>query len=93
MLEVKRVYIDTRFKTSDSKSDSDFIIELPKTINIPEDTIAYVNDIILPVSWTTTDEIRNSFDYSLLHYVDGGYDTSCWISPTDFNDYHGSTLA
>ena len=55
MLEVKNVYIDTRFKTADSRSDSEFIIDLPKTINIPEDTIAYINDIVLPVSWTTID--------------------------------------
>jgi hypothetical protein len=59
MLEVKKIYIDTRFKTSDSKSDSGFTIELPKTINIPDDTLAYINDIVLPVSWTTIDERNN----------------------------------
>ena len=56
MLELKKIYIDTRFKTIDSKSDSDFTIELPRTINIPDDTTAYTNDIVLPVSWTTADE-------------------------------------
>ena len=56
MLEVNQIYIDTRFKTPESQSDSDFIIELLKTINIPEDTIAYINGIVLPVTWTTIDE-------------------------------------
>ena len=59
MLEVRKIYIDTRFKTEDSKPDSDFTIELPKTINIPDDTIAYIKDIVLPVSWTTIDERHN----------------------------------
>ena len=39
MLEVNKIYIDTRFKTEDSKSDSDFTIGLPKTVNTPDDTI------------------------------------------------------
>ena len=60
MLDVNKIYIDTRFKAEDSKSDSDFIIELLKTINIPDDTIAYINDIVLPVSWTTINESNNT---------------------------------
>ena len=76
MLEVKKIYIYTRFKTADSRSDSDFIIEFAKTINIPEDTIAYINDIVLPVAWTTIDERTNKLYYSISHYVHGGYETS-----------------
>ena len=79
MLEVKKIYIDTRFKTADSRSDSDFTIELPKTINIPEDTICYINDIVLPVSWTTIDERNNRLYYSISHYANGNYDTAYWI--------------
>ena len=60
VLEVKQIYMFTIFKTEDSKSDSDFTIELPTTINIPDDTLAYINDIMLPVSWTTADEITNN---------------------------------
>ena len=92
MLECKQIYIDTRFKTADSRSDSDFTIEQPKTINIPEYTIAYINDIVLPVSWTTIDERNNNLYYSISHYVNGGYETSCWVAPTDFKNYNGSTL-
>ena len=92
MLEVKKIYIDTRFKTSDSRSDSDFTVELPKTINIPEDCIAYINDIVLPVSWTTIDERNNKLYYSISHYVNGSYEISYWVLPTDFKNYNGSTL-
>ena len=83
MLEVKQIYSDTKFKTEDSKSDSDFTIELPKTINIPDDTVAYINDIVLPVSWTTIDERNNNLYYSIVHYPDAAYDTSYWALPTD----------
>ena len=92
MLEVQK-YIDTRFRTEDSKSDSEFTIGLPRTVNIPDDTMAYMNDIVLPVSSTTIDEPTKQIYYSISHYVSGGYDTSYWILPTDFNNYNGSTLA
>ena len=84
---------DTRFKTSDSKSDSDFTIELPRTINIPDDTVAYINEIVLPVSWTTIDERNNKLYYSISHMVDGNYNKSHWILPTDYRNYNGTTLA
>ena len=87
------MYIDTICKTEDSKSDSDFTIALPKTINIPDDTIAYINDIVLPVSWTTIDEVNHKLYYSISHYVNGGHDTSYLILPSDFKNYNGSTLA
>ena len=97
MLDVNKIYIYiyiyTKFKTEDSKSDSGFTIELPKTINIPDDTIAYIHDIVLPVSWTTIYEINHKLYYSISHYVNGGHDTSYWILPSDFKNYNGSTLA
>jgi hypothetical protein len=62
MLDIKKVYIDTRFKTSDSVSDSDFYVELPLSINIPDKCICYIDDIVLPVSWTMIDS-RNNYVY------------------------------
>ena len=59
MLDIKKVYIDTRYKSSDSNSDSDFFVELPLAVNIPDKCICYVDDIVLPVSWTMIDD-RNS---------------------------------
>ena len=69
MLDIKKVYIDTRFKTPDSKSDSDFFIELPRSLNVPEDTICYVTDIVIPVSWTTIGA-RNNQLYLYTNYTD-----------------------
>ena len=36
-LGMKKVHIDTRFKTADSKGDTDFAVETPKTFNLPDD--------------------------------------------------------
>ena len=54
-LEIKKIYIDSRFKTSDSKSDTDFNIELPRTFNVPDGVVAYIDDIVIPISFSTVD--------------------------------------
>ena len=59
MLPVKKIYIDSRFKSSDSASDSDFKIDLPETVNMPEDTVFYIDDVAIPVSWYMIDSNRN----------------------------------
>ncbi len=68
-MDIKKVYIDTRFKTADSRSDSDFYVELPRTLNIPDKCACYIDDIVIPVSWNTIDE-RNQ-NLWLTIYIDG----------------------
>ena len=69
MLDIKKVYIDTRFKTLDSKSDSDFYIELPRSLNVPENCIVYLTDVVIPVSWSTIDA-RNNKLYIYIDWTD-----------------------
>ena len=59
-MDIKKVYIDTRFKMSDSKSDSDSYVELPRALNIPDKCVCYIDDIVIPVSWTTIDARNNT---------------------------------
>ena len=61
-LDMKQVYIDSRFKRNNSKSESDFNIELPRSFNVPDGVVARVDDIAIPVSWSTIDE-RNQNCY------------------------------
>ena len=51
MLPIKKIYIDSRFKSSDSASDSDFKIDLPTTLLMPEDTGFYIDDVCIPRTW------------------------------------------
>ena len=63
MLPIKKIYIDSRFMSSDSKSSSDLKIDLPQNIDLPEDTVFYMDDICIPNSWYTIDEERNNKFY------------------------------
>jgi hypothetical protein len=51
MLPIKKIYIDSRFKTQDSASHSDFYIDLPNTYLMPDDTGFYIDDVCIPHSW------------------------------------------
>ena len=64
-LDIEKVYVDTRFRTSNSKSESDFSIELPRAFNVPDGVIAHIDDIVIPVSWPTIDQ-RNNVIYTEL---------------------------
>jgi hypothetical protein len=58
-LDIQKVYVDTQFKTLDSLSDSNFWIELPRSLNVPDDCVCYIDDIVIPVSWSTVDSRNN----------------------------------
>ena len=56
MVPITKIYIDTRYKTSDSTSSSDFKVELPETITLPRGTKAYITDVSVPNTMTTITE-------------------------------------
>ena len=82
---MRKIYIDSRFRTADSKSESDFNVELPRSFNVPDGVVAHIDDIVIPVSWKTVDE-RNNKCYvafggvgagvreSTFTFVPGSYD-------------------
>ena len=55
-LDIKKIYVDSRFRTSNSNSESDFSIELPRSFNVPDGVVAHIDDIVIPACWTTVDE-------------------------------------
>ena len=63
MIPIKKIYIDTRHSTADSKSTSDFKISLPNNITLPSNTAFYITDITVPVSWYTVEAGRNDTIY------------------------------
>jgi hypothetical protein len=58
-LPVKKIYIDTKYKTADSVSNSNFKIELSETLLLPPNTVAYIDDLSIPHSWYTIEEDIN----------------------------------
>ena len=48
MLKIKKVYIDSRYKTNDSKSDTDFRFDLKQSVDLPDNCNCYIDDIQIP---------------------------------------------
>ena len=54
-LDIRKIYVDTKYKSPDSISDSNFIINLPRTLNTTENTIAFIDEIAIPNVFKTID--------------------------------------
>ena len=64
MLPVKQIFVDTRQRSSDSISHSDFHIDLPVVLAMPEDTGFFIEDICLLITWwTINDNLNNCFTF------------------------------
>ena len=59
MDKIKKIYVDSRYKTSDSVSNSDFKFELKEQIDVPDNTVCYIDDISIPHSWYTVENYIN----------------------------------
>ena len=59
MIPIKKIYIDSRFKSHDSVSDSNFYIDLPSNLLMPANTGFYIDDVAIPVSWFSVSEGRH----------------------------------
>ena len=86
MLPIKKIYIDTRFKSSDSASQSDFNIDLPTTFLVPEDTGFYIVDVCIPHSFYTIEAGVSE----QLQYV---YNTTTLTVATPEGDYLAAAIA
>ena len=58
-LAVKKIYIDTRFKTKNSNSNSDFKFQLSQTVQLPDNCVCFFDDIIVPHSWWSIENYNN----------------------------------
>ena len=65
---MQKIYIDSRFRTANSKSETDFNVELPRSFNVPDGVVAHIDDIVVPVSWSTIDE-RNNIAYVCFYIL------------------------
>ena len=54
-LTYKKIFIDSKYRTEQSTSSSDFSIELNENLELPDDTSLYVTDISIPAVWKTTE--------------------------------------
>ena len=50
-LTYKKVYVNSKYRTSNSRGISDFQIELRETFEIPDGTIMQVHELAIPNTW------------------------------------------
>ena len=51
MLPIKKIYINSNFKTPDSQSDSNFKFQLTRSIHLPKNTVFYIENFTCSHAW------------------------------------------
>ena len=54
-LVYKKIFVDSKYRLPQSRSSTDFVIELNENIEIPEGTRMHITDISIPASFKTTE--------------------------------------
>lgn len=54
-LTYKKIFIDSKFRSEQSKSSADFYIELNENFETPENTRMWVTDVSIPAVWKSTE--------------------------------------
>ena len=85
-LPVKKIYIDSTFRTADSLSSSSFKFQLNRNLYFPKNTVFYVEDVCIPNTWYTVDKDFNDKLYIL-------YDLTTHVLTLAPNQHTASTLA
>ena len=91
LLPIKKIYCDTKFKRKDSKSNSNFKIDLPQTLKLPDNCIFYIDDVSIPYAWHTVETGVNDKMYFRLKT--STYVWSDYIIVLDSKTYNGTQFA
>ena len=78
----KKVYVDSRYKTSDSESNSDFKFEINEALDLPDNTYCYIDDICIPHTWYTVEDFNNTLYIVVKRWIQYG---TTYATPK----YHG----
>jgi hypothetical protein len=92
-LPYRKIYIDTRYKTDDSKSNSDFYFELEQPLVCPQGTVFYMSSISIPHSWTTIEPSLNSRLYFFIFDKTNPVTNFSFIVYLSDGNYIGTDLA
>ena len=90
MLPVKKIYIDSRHSTNDSRDSSNFKIDLPYTYKMPADTVFFITDVCIPHSWYTVELGINNRIYFQINVLS---DVQYYIATMNDGVFDGSAFA
>ena len=65
-LPVRKIHVDTAYKTADSASNSSFKFELPESLTMPDNCVFFVDDVAIPHAWYTIETGLNDRFYIVI---------------------------
>ena len=68
-LPIKKIYIDSQYRTPDSTSTSSFKFPLARNMYFPKNTVFYIEDVVIPNSWTTIEKGINDTFYFTFYWT------------------------
>ena len=68
-LTYKKIFIDSKYRNAQSRSSSDFSVELNEHLETPEGTRMYVSDVSIPAVWKSTEV--GFYEYIYVMIFDG----------------------
>lgn len=89
-LNIRKLYIDSRFKTVNSSSDGDFKFELNEAIQLPDNCAVFIDDITIPNSWYNIDSQSNRL--YVRRYQDASNTRTDKILSLDIQNHTFTTL-
>jgi hypothetical protein len=81
LLPVKKIYVDSKFRTPDSESGSNFKFNLPFSITLPRECIFMMDDICIPHSWFSVEPGFNDSLYMWFDFGSGVSDSHIFTIP------------
>ena len=84
-LPIKKIYINSNFKTPDSQSDSNFKFQLTRSIHLPKNTIFYIENFTCSHAWYS---VETGLNDSLCIRVNA----TDYIKATPPGNYTGTTF-
>ena len=90
---IRKLYIDSRYRTHESASSSDFEIDLPQTVNVSKNALGWISDLHLPVTWYNVDQHNNRLYLDLQGNVNGTIEHRVQSIEVTPGNYTGDTLA
>ena len=59
MDKLKKVDTDSKYKTNGSVNNNDFKFEIKETLDLPDNTVCYIDGINIPHTWYTVEDCNN----------------------------------
>lgn len=91
-LPVKKIYVESQYRAKAEDNSSNFTIELPYSITMPENAIFTIDEICIPHTWNSIEQNVNDRFY--LHAIDKSDQTKTYniIAQVPSGNYTGTSF-